>query len=235
MFSSYLEVIEGPKTGDKVRIREGVRIGRTIGEILLDDPKVSALHAQVEKDAKGSFVLVDRDSVNGIKINGHKVKRVSMLPGVRVQIGRSILKVTELYEETASIPPPIEVQGRHWKTVLTEEIRRQPAVPPHSRPVIEAFRPALVFDFVEGTQLETQVILGYGPRRFGSDVLDIEIHENLCPPIAFEVSPSPQGPRFQTQYPRLVLLNDFPATEAILKSGDLIRIGQTLLRVSEVT
>jgi pSer/pThr/pTyr-binding forkhead associated (FHA) protein len=234
MLVSYLEIVEGASAGSRFRIREGLRIGRTTGEILLDDPKVSSLHAQIEKDNKGSYILMDRDSANGLRINGQKVKRVAMLPGVKFHVGKTLLQVVEAFEEGAEeLPPLAEAEKpKTWREVLAEEIPRLPLKNLDSVMRVEAFRPALQLDFIQGVQMEHQLLLGYGPRRFGSDVLDVELQEPLCPPLAFEILSENGEAVFQTQYPKLVLLNNTPTATAPLKEGDHIRIGQTIIRVS---
>ncbi|MFN7729750.1 MAG: FHA domain-containing protein [Bdellovibrio sp.] len=227
----YLEILDGPSAGQRHPVWEGVRIGRSTGEVLLDDAKVSSLHAQVEADKRGSLVLADRDSANGLKINGNKVKRVALLLGVRFQVGRTTLRVAEISDEK---PPErvIPIQTRAWKDVLLEKVPIRANKNRDNSMTVEAFRPALQLDFIEGQQMDHQVLLGYGPRRFGSDVLDVELIEPLCPPLAFEIRSEGGAAYFKTQYPKLVLLNDVATTEAPLKEGDRIRIGQTLIQVS---
>ena len=227
----YLEIIDGPSAGQRHPVWEGVRIGRTTGEVLLDDAKVSSLHAQVETDKGGSLVLADRDSANGLKINGQKVKRVALLLGVRFQVGKTTLRVAEISDEK---PPErvIPVETRSWKEVLLEKVPVRANKNRDKSMTVSAFRPALQLDFIEGQQMDHQVLLGYGPRRFGSDVLDIELIEPLCPPLAFEIRSEAGVAYFKTQYPKLVLLNGTATAEAPLKEGDRIRIGQTLIQVS---
>jgi len=220
--------------GQKFRLREGLRVGRTTGEILLDDPKVSSLHAQVESDGRGGYVLVDRGSANGLRINSQRVKRVAMLLGVRFQVGKTTLKVIESFSQEEDLPPLQEAR-RTWQEVLIQEVPNLATRNLDQEMRVEAFRPALQLDFVRGVQFEQSILLGYGPRRFGSDVLDIELMEALCPPVAFELRPQQGETIFYTQYPKLVLLNGAPVAESSLKEGDRIQIGQTLIQVSFAT
>ena len=57
-------------------------------EIVLDDPShvVSRLHAELQP-ARGGYVLVDRDSDHGVWVDGERVERVTLEPGVPVVIG----------------------------------------------------------------------------------------------------------------------------------------------------
>lgn len=223
----FIEVYEGEQSGQRFRIASGFRLGRTTGEILITDPKVSSLHAQIEKDPKGHLILVDRNSSNGIRLNGQKVPRIAMMPGVKFQIGKTLFKVVQLFgSETFEE----EKAPNTWREVLKTQI---PKVNARNRPgheEVQALSPALQLDFIEGIQAETSVILAYGPRKIGSDVLDIELQESQAPAVAFEIHPDPGGIRFFTRYPKQVLLNDESVSSDILKDGDLIRVGDSLIK-----
>lgn len=229
-----LEILDGSKAGQTCRLWEGARIGRTRGELVLDDSKVSSIHAEVKKDTKGNLILVDQDSANGIKINGRAVKRVAMLPGVIFLIGRVSLRVIELLDEA---PPKLNHEDvtRPWKEQLLEKLVSRSYLNPESNSGAEPFRPAIELEFVEGTRLEQKILLGFGPRQFGASVLDVELTEAMCPPLAFEIFVKEGAPTFRTQYPKLVLYNNKSTHEALLQEGDNIRVGQTLLLVRFAT
>ncbi|MEZ0390978.1 MAG: FHA domain-containing protein [Pseudobdellovibrionaceae bacterium] len=226
----FLEIIEGPQEGQKFRLIEGLRVGRTTGEIQLSDPKVSSLHAQIESSENGQLFLVDRGSSNGIRINGNRVQRAAMLPGVRLQIGKTLFRVVEI----AAAPSPLaEIETTDgWKSILKTRIPQAPSQNLTSAALVQAFQPLLQLEFLEGLQAETKMVLGYGPRKAGSDVLDIELQEPSAPDIAFELFPEKDGSvRFLTAHPDLVLLNDSAISSDTLKSGDQIRIGSSLIEV----
>jgi tRNA A-37 threonylcarbamoyl transferase component Bud32/tetratricopeptide (TPR) repeat protein len=65
------------------------RVGRALeNEIVLDDPShiVSRVHAEVQP-GRGAWVLVDCDSDHGVWVDGERVARVTLEPGVPVVIG----------------------------------------------------------------------------------------------------------------------------------------------------
>jgi len=225
----FIEVFEGDQTGQRFRIAAGFRLGRTTGEILINDPKISSLHAQFEKDPKGQLVLVDRGSSNGLRIGGQKVQRVTMMPGVKFQAGKTLFKVVQLFGEDN-----VEEQEKDpdtWRDVLKSQIPKIHSRNRTGHEEVLPLKPALQIDFIEGIQAETSLILGYGPRKLGSDVLDIELQEPQAPAVAFEIHPDPNGIRFFTRYPKQVLLNDGSVSSDVLKDGDLIRIGSSLIKV----
>lgn len=227
-----LEIIEGPHAGQSFAIRDGTEIGRVRGQILLKkDSKVSSFHAAIVKDPKGGLLVIDQGSSNQIKINGQKVKRVQLMHGVQFQIGRTVFKVVERDEgaEAPAVEPVIE---KEWDEVLREGIAQLKMARPPAKAPVRAFKQVLRLDFIEGQQADEYLTLGFGPRDFGSDNLDIELKESVCPAIAFTITPSPSGALFTTDFPRLVHVNGQSDIRHELHEGDTIRIGTTLIQVS---
>ncbi|MFH0795082.1 MAG: HD domain-containing phosphohydrolase [bacterium] len=67
--------------------REKTLIGRDVGcDICVEDTKVSRIHCEILRDGD-QYVFVDRNSVNGSFINGHRARRQIILPGDRLRIG----------------------------------------------------------------------------------------------------------------------------------------------------
>lgn len=227
-----LEVIEGPHAGQSFSIRDGTEIGRVRGQILLKkDSKVSGFHAAIVKDPKGGLLVIDQGSSNLIKINGQKVKRVQLMHGVQFQIGRTVFKVIEK-ESRPEEPAPEPVIEKSWEEILEEGIAQLKMARPAPKTPVKAFKHAVRLDFIEGLQADEYLTLGFGPRDFGSDNLDIELKESVCPATAFTIAPSAGGAVFSTDFPRLVHVNGQSDIRHELQEGDTIRIGSTLIQVS---
>lgn len=96
---------------------------------------------------------------------------------------------------------------------------------------LQSFSPALRLYFIQGIQTDEEIILGYGPRQAGSDSLDIELLEDEAPRQAFELHPGPGAVEIRVLSPQ-VSLNNKPVKSEILKDGDLIGLGNTLIKVS---
>lgn len=246
--SIELEVIEGANLGQKFRVFPGSRIGRTEGDILINDVKVSGLHAQVDKDQSGELVLVDKKSSNGLKLGGVKVPKVHLLPGVIFQAGRTFFRVNRIEADKGNGPraqadeltpagdQPLEDAQLDWRKHLEFWVPQMATEnPPEAGQHIFLIDPALKLTIVGGPELDREIVLGYGPRQAGSDVLDIELREESVPPLAFELLMDPEGVRFLTEYPQLVRLNDLSVSSKVLKTGDHIRIGKTLIHVGFLT
>lgn len=225
----FFEVIDGPNQGSKFEIKNGQQMGRTQGEILLRDSKVSSLHAKVETDSTGQLVLIDLGSSNGLRIDGQRMERVVIIPGAVIQVGRTFLKVLQQEDEPDSL---LSVDPARWKVAIPSLIGSLQGKDDFSEAQAQPFAGLVQLEFVEGAQSDTIWSLGFGPRRFGADALDFEVHEEGCPPLAFEIHPDEEGPLFITSFPQIVKLNDRHQKAATLKSGDTIRIGKTLIRVT---
>jgi pSer/pThr/pTyr-binding forkhead associated (FHA) protein len=102
--SLFLEITNEPFLGQRVRIQEGLQIGRSRGEFQVKDPKISSLHAQVIKHNRGIFVLVDRQSSNKIIFNGEKVEKVALLKGIQFTLGNTKFQVVSQEDSSEEKP-----------------------------------------------------------------------------------------------------------------------------------
>jgi hypothetical protein len=226
----YLEVIEGPESGQKFKLVPGVRMGRTTGEILLSEPKMSALHAQVTGFENSKLYLIDSGSSNGIKLDGKRVSKLLLLPGVIFYIGKTSFRVFQ-QDEVEDAPAPL-IETDHWIEILKTHIPHLQAQNSSQSEKILPFSSLIELHFIEGVQADRKVTLGYGPRKAGQAVLDIELQDPISPEIAFEIRPLEDGTiLFQTVHSDIVLLNDTSLSAESLKSGDQIRIGSSLIEV----
>ena len=99
-------LVSGPDTGGEQRTYDLVTpvtlLGRgTDCDLRLVDPGVSRHHAElrVEND---QVVLVDRGSTNGTFVNGQPVRRVVLVDGTQVTLGRTTL----VFRQGGGGPPP---------------------------------------------------------------------------------------------------------------------------------
>jgi len=224
----YIELLDGPSAGQRYRLNSGVKIGRSKADILINDPKISSTHAQVEKDKNGQLILVDRDSANGLVIGSTRVKKVILLQGVRFKLGNTSVKVVQLFGEEQ---PEEEKEPQDWRETLTMQIPKIQTANSPNPIAIAAFVPALRLDFKKGTQASEKMVIGYGPRKAGSEGLDIEILDSSAPSVAFELIPVNGNVRYVTQHPKTVLLNGNSVSSDILNEGDRIEIGKTVITI----
>ena len=82
-------ILNGARAGEKLGLGgSGIRIGResAICEIVLENPKVSRLHAEVVS-IDGKVLLIDRNSSNGTYVNDEKIDRRYLEDGDIIHFG----------------------------------------------------------------------------------------------------------------------------------------------------
>jgi serine protease Do len=82
-------ILNGTRAGEKLGLGgSGIRIGResTICEIVLENPKVSRLHAEVVS-IDGRVMLIDRNSSNGTYVNDQKIDKRFLQDGDIIYFG----------------------------------------------------------------------------------------------------------------------------------------------------
>ena len=82
-------ILNGARAGEKLGLGgSGIRIGResAICEIVLENPKVSRLHAEVVS-IDGKVMLIDRNSSNGTYVNDEKIDRRYLRDGDIIHFG----------------------------------------------------------------------------------------------------------------------------------------------------
>lgn len=225
---TFIEVLDGPNEGSRYKVEENLTMGRSKADIIVKDPKASSTHAQFVLDGKGQFVLMDLDSSNGIHISGRRVKKVALLSGVIFEIGRTQFKVVTVEEEVAIDFSRLIT----WRSTLKDRLLTLEKPENKSPPTLQGFSPALKLTFIQGVQTDEEIILGYGPRSAGADSLDIELLDDDAPKEAFELHPGPGMVEIKIKASGQVNLNNKSVQTEMLKDGDLISFGNTLIKVT---
>ena len=65
--------------------------GQTVRSVVVTDPNVSRRHAEVRRE-DGAIVVVDLDSTNGTRVNGHGVKHHVLDDGDEITVGNTALR-----------------------------------------------------------------------------------------------------------------------------------------------
>ncbi len=88
--------IEGNKKDSVWELRgDCTVIGRDAKcDIAIDDLSLSRIHAEIVREENG-FILYDKHSSNGSRINGDRVMRQVLLPGDQIEIGKTKIEVLE--------------------------------------------------------------------------------------------------------------------------------------------
>ncbi len=75
---AMLVVKAGPRRGQIHRIKDGIVLGRSNGEILLDEPKASSSHAKITLEDDKWFIW-DFGTRNGTYVNGERIRAATPL------------------------------------------------------------------------------------------------------------------------------------------------------------
>lgn len=90
---AMLWVKEGRRRGRTYPIKHGTVVGRKEGDLILDDPKVSGMHAKFNMEGD-NFVVWDFGSVNGTYVNGKRIREATILEeNDLVKIGETVFVV----------------------------------------------------------------------------------------------------------------------------------------------
>ncbi|MGE4131407.1 MAG: FHA domain-containing protein [Bdellovibrionales bacterium] len=253
-----IRAFAGPLINQVFPIEAPITLGR-VGQIKLPDPKVSGIHAQIEKSSSGQWKVVDNGSKNGIRVDDVKVASIKLVPGIKFYIGDSGFEVIEVASNPAKVEPPApsadaapakaartssreakagqaeapkkKAKKKYWHQALADFVKRHvDTFKDRPRPVV-ALQPAIVLEFVRGVQTNSKWVLGYGPRKLGAASLDLPIWEPSVPDICFELQPSSDGIVFKTEHPKLVRLNQKSVDSEVLRVGDIITINETMIEV----
>lgn len=236
-----LRVLSGPLEKQKIPIDKPLSIGRQ-GDIVLDDPKVSGIHAHIERSSSGKWVIKDNESKNGIRVNEERIKAFSLKPGMVFHIGDSSFEVVDLDQKREqatdqpktkkeSAPARPKKKHKYWYEALADFLLKNKSVFKDRAVPLTTLDPAVVLEFVRGPQMNSRWVLGYGPRKLGANCIDLPIYEPKAPEVCFELRPSADGIVFKTDHPDVVLLNNEKMDIRVLRVGDTISIFDTLIEV----
>jgi pSer/pThr/pTyr-binding forkhead associated (FHA) protein len=227
----FIEVISGVLGGARFELKEGMIIGRIEGDIVINDAKISSKHAQVALGGNGGLNLVDLDSSNGLKIDGNRVREISLSHGISFEIGRTEFKI-QVVEDPVEIMEDAPLRPLSWRTTLANKLLGLVDEIPRNVSTVERFSPPLKLSFYQGIQAGQEIVLGYGGRTAGASSLDIELLDNAAPSHAFELKPVPGGAQIKVLALGKVYLNNMSIESEVLKDGDIISIGKSLIRIN---
>ncbi|MBM3381237.1 MAG: FHA domain-containing protein [Betaproteobacteria bacterium] len=90
-----LQVMEGQLPGEILPILSNeITLGRSSGQLLLEDTEVSGKHCTIQMLA-GELFVVDHGSRNGTLVNGQKVDRLKLRTGDRLKVGGNEFRIVD--------------------------------------------------------------------------------------------------------------------------------------------
>lgn len=229
-FHVELAFISGPDRGMVKRLwKETTVLGRSEGDIKVDDPAASKRHAALEYD-NGELVLRDLESTNGTSLNGSRVWEAVLANLDEITIGETVIKITIMLEEDTDDVTLDEVVVEHDPETDTTRphparISNDPLEGPLPEGVKASFQVAQGAD--EGARFELEkkaTIIG----RAGSDVVlhDLDISRKHA---SIEFISKDRVIIKDLRSKNGTLLNKERISVATLKNGDLIQAGSTTI------
>ncbi len=242
----FLEIISGEQSGSRIRLKNGLVIGRREGDLTIQDSKLSSRHAQVLEALDGRFRLVDLGSTNGIKTaDGTRVRELELEEGLSFILGRTKFRIvtgSDEFTDFDEITVPMDVVDEEntpsaWDLVqelVDKALRKIKSEGAPGQREVTAFTPIIRLKFTRGIQMGAEWTVGYGPRMIGTSSIDLHLQDPSLPPLCFRLLPENGGRavRFKNESEKEVRLNGIWVDSQILKDGDVIDIGTTQIRVT---
>lgn len=224
LFFKVLETSDLNNTGVELQVKEGLLIGRAKGNWIIEDDRISTTHAEVQSNNQGHLLLIDKDSRNGIKIQGKRVTKAVLYPGLIFQLGDTIIEVLhkELIETPELNPEKDKLQGLidQARGVLNE---LEPNMK-YRKPLF--FKDPVKLTVIQGLQLNQRWQVEYGPYQFGAGTVGGLLVGKHMPNFVFELFPGKKGPvlRPLTEDRILKLNSILLRSESILEKEDILSI-----------
>jgi pSer/pThr/pTyr-binding forkhead associated (FHA) protein len=99
-----------------------VTVGRLADlEIQIDDPSISRRHCQFLLDVDGALSVRDLDSMNGIYLEGERVRKAGLRPGVVLQIGSRSLRIEWTNDPITKHPMVLHTDNKQTQPMVIQQ------------------------------------------------------------------------------------------------------------------
>lgn len=219
-----LKFLEGPLEGKAVTLRRSVTLGRQGTDIVLNDSKVSKIHAFINFNALGQWVLKDNNSRNGVRSQGTKLRSLPLEEGTLFSIGQSVVQCTFSRKSLDGPGPLVDAAFIQWLKRVESLVDNGPLT---AEPLI----PPVRLKVIQGPQLDEEWLLDYGPRAMGFASPDLCLYEQGLPQKVLQFFVQKGRPLLKTEFPEHVRINGEAATDRCLHHGDTLDVGSLKIRV----
>lgn len=202
-----------------------VTLGRSDeNDLVVDDPAISRRHLIFRQEPQGYWVE-DCGSRNGTLHNGAPLKRTLLTQGTELQIGACLIR---FFGETSLADHDSEL-GSGEETICRPAMPAQPAPAP-AAPVAVAPAPAWVIDIVRADGSHERLPLKPRVTTIGRSKADLVLVDTRVSRRHGELDVGPEGVTYRdTGSTNGSLLNGRAVTSAVLKPGDVLKLGETSL------
>jgi pSer/pThr/pTyr-binding forkhead associated (FHA) protein len=217
----YLDVIAGPNKGQKFSLTAKTSLGRKGADILLDDPKLSGIHAFLTFSEDSGWQVLDHQSRNGVWVNGLKETKAVLRDGDRLVMGSTEIEIRLVEAGAVEFSEKFQI----WIQNLFKKLSN------NKHPGQVEVRPEIRLKVIQGIQYGEVWEIFYGPRQAGRDSTDICLYDEKAPRDCFEVRVKGKYAYFYTNNENLVRLNNEMVKEKQMTPGDIISFGETRIEV----
>ncbi len=249
-----LTIVEGQEKGKFFDLdQKKVTIGRTAGDIRLNDPKISRKHAQVEIK-KGKVYLTDLNSTNGVFVNDEKIETVELKNLDQITIGFLKISVAIVEDLQSFKEKNIPIKGRKIKqkgedisetdigAMIEEELSKfsrwdVSSDKPENIPAgAQISKTIICLEVIEGPDRGKMIKLKVGTTVLGRGKADIALKDTDVSRAHCEVEIYSKDQVFLRDLASTngSYINNKKVSYSRLREGDVIQIGGTMLRMSFV-
>ena len=210
--------------GKTIELKSGLILGRAKGNLIIEDERISSVHAEIQINNQGEFFLVDKDSRNGIKVQGKRISKLLLGAGTIFQVGNTLIETINMQ----SLPSRVDLKTDNLDDLnsqATEIIENLDILSFNaSKPIF--FDAPVKLSVIQGIQLNQSWQIEYGPFKFGSACVGGLLIGEKMPLEVFEILEGPTGKMVRVlTSERIVKLNTIPlVTESLIDNGDIIGI-----------
>lgn len=208
--------------GKELQAQHGALIGRDQGSWIIEDDRISSIHAEIQENNQGDFLLIDKDSRNGIQIERKRLAKLLLIPGTIFQLGSTIIEVFH-----KNIRPPSDNEVLNMEKKLSElHSLILKAQPDWTFRKPQFFKAPLHLQVIQGLQLDQKWNIEFGPFKFGSGCVGGLLTGKDMPLEVFEIFLGSQGPMISPLTKGSFLkLNSIPIKkESPLTTNDILGI-----------
>ena len=201
-----------------------VTLGRSDeNDLVVDDPAISRRHLIFRREGE-TFSVEDCGSRNGTLYNGLPLTRITLHQGTELQIGACLIRFFGGDRAAPNATPVLP----------SEETICRPANELRAAPPKDSPSPTFCLEVVAPDGTRRRVSLTRQRVTFGRSKADVVIVDNRVSRLHGEIQWSPEGFTYRdTGSTNGSLLNGRSVTSAILKPGDVLRLGETMLTFIE--
>jgi pSer/pThr/pTyr-binding forkhead associated (FHA) protein len=193
-------------------------------DIVVDDPAISRRHLVFRSGASG-VTVEDCGSRNGTMFNGSPLTKTVLTHGAELQIGECLIR----FQGGTSSAETTQLDERGEETICRPAAEPSPSAPP---PTPASKGSAWGLEVVRADGASNRVVLCNSVTTIGRVKADLTLNDTKVSRRHGELELSAEGVVYRdTGSTNGSLLNGRAVTTALLKPGDVLKIGETSMTV----